>query len=323
MKRRTFWGMATVAAATFLAHSAVLAQAPKFPTKEINILMPIGPGGGGDLATRPVASHMAKTLGVPVLIKHMPGAGGVLSVTTLANSPPDGHVIGIAGTFTMGALPHMMKVPFDRTSFESLGCWSTLLYGVGVAENSPIKSIDDLVALGKTRVVTFSGAHMSNGMAVNQLAAATGAKFRWIPSGSAGEAVAQAIGGHVDFTLQSYPDMTPQIEGKKMRILASASEVRWPNYPETKTLIEMGHNAANRNYMCLAAPKGTPPAVKERLERAVMDAADDPDTVQTLQKLGSYPYKMTSEQFNTFFKDEEKRLMQLVEEEKARNQKKS
>ncbi len=322
MTHRSIWGVATLAAATFLAFP-VLAQTPKWPAKEISILMPIGPGGGGDLATRPVAAHMAKSLGVPVLIKHMPGAGGVLSVTTLANSPPDGHTIGIAGTFTMGALPLMMKVPFDKTNFESVGCWATLLYGVGVAEGSPLKSIDDLVALGKTRVVTFSAAHMSNGMAVNQLAAATGAKFRWIPSSSAGEAVAQAIGGHVDFTLQSHPDMTPQIEGKKMRMLASASELRWPNYPETKTLIEMGHNAATRNYMCLATPKGTPVPVKQRLERAILDAVDDPETVQALQKLGSVPNKMSSEQFNTFFQAEEKRLKVLVEEEKARNEKKS
>lgn len=321
MQRRSFLKLGPLGAATLIGAPA-MADGARWPTKEITIIMPVGAGGGGDLATRPVAAKMSKMLGVPVLVRNMPGGGGVLAASAIAGSAPDGYTIGSVGTFTIGGLPRLTSVPFDKTSFEPLGCWGYSRYGIGVGVNSAIKSIDDLIAAGKKRVVTFSSAHIVNGMAMNQLAALTGAQLRWIPSASAGEAVAQAVGGHVDATIQSLPDMTPQIDGKKMRLLASACDVRWPNYPDVPTLREMGYDASTRAYLCLAGPKDMPAAVRNALEKAILAAADDPETLDALNKLGAEPTKMSAQQFHAFFQEEEPRLIKMVDQEKAKLAKK-
>lgn len=323
MKRRAFLRLGPLGAATFVAGPALAQGGVWQPSKEISIVMPVGAGGGGDLATRPVAAKMSKLLGVPVLVKNMPGGGGVLAASTLAGSAPDGHTIGSAAAFTIGGLPRLMNVPFGRDSLQSLGCWGYSRYGIGVSASSPIKSIADLIATGKKRVVTYSSAHIVNGSAMNQLAALTGAQLRWIPAASAGEAVAQAVGGHVDATIQSLPDMTPQIDGKKMRLLASACDVRWPNYPDVPTLIEMGYDASTRAYLCLMAPKGVPDNVRRRLEEAVLAAADDPETLSALEKLGAQPAKLNAAQFDAFFREEEPRLIRMIDQQKAAQAKKS
>jgi len=149
-----------------------------------------------------------------------------------------------------------------------------------------VKSVEDLVALGKTKRVTVSANNIVNVTAAVQLGNVTGTKFQWVPTNSQSEAVSQAAGGHVDATLQSPPDLIPLIQGGQMRLLASCNDVRWPAFPEVRTLMEMGYAAQNKVPFGFATPAGVDLAIRKRLEAAIVASAADPEVIDVIQKLG-------------------------------------
>jgi tripartite-type tricarboxylate transporter receptor subunit TctC len=165
-----------------------------------------------------------------------------------------------------------------------------------VMTTRPVRS-KALVAAAKTRRVTYSASAIMNGVAMIQLGNATGVKFQFVPTSTQPEAVAQAVGGHVDVVLQTPPDLVPLIDGGQLRLLASATEYRWPNYPDVKTLKEMGYDARSVVPLGFACPAAVPPEIRTRLERVVTLATTDPELQTTMKSLTIRPRAMTSAEF--------------------------
>jgi tripartite-type tricarboxylate transporter receptor subunit TctC len=296
MKRRDLLlGAATLAAGSVGAPAILRAQA--WPARDITIIVAVGPGSSADAVARGVARVAARELHGSVQVKNVLGGAGLTGFAELAASKPDGYTFGLVNVGGLLVFPHIMKVPYTWDSFSFLGGVAENYFGVGIAANSPIKTIEDLVAAAKTRRVTYSASAIMNGVAMIQLGNATGVKFQFVPASTQPEAVAQAVGGHVDVVLQTPPDLVPLIEGKQLRLLASATDYRWPNYPEVKTLKEMGYNAASVVPLGFACPAGVPQDIRTKLEKAITVAATDPELVATMRNLTIRPKTMTSAEF--------------------------
>lgn len=308
MKRRNFLATGGAFAAGLgagIATGSNPARAQAWPAREVTIIVAVGPGSSADAIARGVAKVMTKEIGAGVQVKNVLGGAGLTGFAELAASKPDGYTIGLVNVGGLLVFPHIMKVPYTWDSFAFLGGVAENYYGIGIAEASPIKTVEDLIAAARTRRVTYSASAIMNGVAMIQLGNAAGVKFQFVPSSTQPEAVAQAVGGHVDLVLQTPPDLVPLIEGKKLRLLASATGNRWPNYPEVKTLKELGYDAASVVPLGFACPAGVPPEARAKLEQAITKAAGDAELAAAMRNLTIMPRAMTAAQFYQAIKSQE------------------
>jgi tripartite-type tricarboxylate transporter receptor subunit TctC len=277
MKRRTLLGGLALAAPGIATASA---QADRWPNREISLITGFGPGGGTDLVARAIAAHMEKALGVPVPVRNMPGAGGTLGPGRIAQSRPDGYTFGLVGFSALVVAPMTMDLPYKPwESFDFLGCTSELRIGMPVGPSMPnVRTLADFIAEGRRRPITLATTNPGSAVSYFDLARMTGMEISYVPFGSITDAASQVAGGHVD-TYTGTPEMIGLVKGGNLRMLASASVDRWPEFPEVPTLIEQGYDTATRQLIIWAGPANLPPPIKEKLEGALMAAARSPEVI--------------------------------------------
>jgi tripartite-type tricarboxylate transporter receptor subunit TctC len=302
MRRRLVTaGLGGLIAAPALLRPDALAQGAaeaRWPSREISLITGFGPGGGTDVVARALAAHMEKTLGVTVIVRNMPGAGGTLGPAAVARARPDGYTFGLVAASAILVAPLTMDTPYKPwESFDFLAGTSELRIGIPVGPSLPnVHTLEDLIAVGKRQRITFATTNPGSAVSFFDLARMTGADFAYVAFGSITEAATQVAGGHVD-TYTGTPEMIPLVRAGKLRMLASASVDRWPEFPEVPTLREQGYDTVTRQLIGFAAPAGTPPAIRERLSAALLDAAKDP-AVQARQNGASIaPRPMTRDEY--------------------------
>lgn len=314
MNRRTILKSGVAAAASALAAPA-LAQSGKWPAREITLINPNAAGASTDLTARILAQALEKRLNATVIVKNVVGGAGALGPTTLAQAAPDGHTFGLVAISSHVAVPNMMNVPYDPwKAFDVLGQVAALRYGVGARADGPIKSIEDLVAQGKQKQLTYASNNVTNVVAMFQLAKITGAKLRWVVFPGGVESVTAAIGGHVDAVIQTVAEMRPQIEAGKLRFLASAAEARWPDYPNVKTLREMGFDAVSNGPFGYAYPTGVETAIRDRMEKALADCMADESVRKQIDNLGIEPIWRDGKAYSALLKKIEGELVPILRE---------
>ncbi len=273
MNRRHLLAGASLALPAFHASAQTA-----WPQREISLVTGFGPGGGTDVVARSIAVHMERTLGVSVLVRNTPGAGGTLGPARIAQSRPDGYTFGLVGLSALVVAPLTMEVPYRPfESFDFLGTTSELRIGWPVGPSMPsVRSIADFVAEAKRRPVTFASTNPGSAVALFELQRIAGFEMSYVQFGSITDAAAQVAGGHVD-TYTGTPEMIGLVRAGNLRLLASASLDRWPEFPNVPTLIEQGFETATRQPIIWAGPAGLPPAIRERLTAALLAAARDPE----------------------------------------------
>jgi tripartite-type tricarboxylate transporter receptor subunit TctC len=281
MRRRVVTaGLGGLLAAPLLLRAEALAQGAaeaRWPTREISLITGFGPGGGTDVVARALAAHMEKTLGATVVVRNMPGAGGTLGPAAVARSRPDGYTFGLVAASAVLVAPLTMETPYRPwESFDFLCGTSELRIGIPVGPSLPnVRSLEELIAVGKRQRIHFGTTNPGSAVSFFDLKRMTGADFSYVAFGSITEAATQVAGGHID-TYTGTPEMIPLVKGGQLRMLASASVDRWPEFPEVPTLREMGYDTVTRQLIGFAVPAGTPVAIRERLSAALLDAARDP-----------------------------------------------
>jgi tripartite-type tricarboxylate transporter receptor subunit TctC len=312
-RRNVLRGGAALATLSIVAPA--IGQSSKWPAREISLINPNAPGAATDLTARIIAQALEKRLNATVIVKNVVGGAGALGPTTLAQSAPDGHTIGLVAISTHIAVPNMMNVNYQPwKAFDVIGQVAALRYGVGARADGPIKSIEDLVAQGKQKQLTYSSNNVTNVVAMFQLAKLSGAKLRWVVFPGGVESVTAAIGGHVDAVIQTVTEMRPQIEAGKLRFLASAAEARWPDYPDVKTLRELGYNAVSNGPFGYAFPAGVDPAIKERMDKALADVMQDSSVTSQIEKLGIQAIYRNGKDYEALLKKIEGELVPILKE---------
>jgi tripartite-type tricarboxylate transporter receptor subunit TctC len=313
MQRRTLLRAGAALAGSTLA-APIIAQ-PKWPSREITLINPNAPGAATDLTARIIAQALEKRLSATVIVKNIVGGAGALGPSTLATSTPDGHTMGLVAISSHITVPAMMDVKYNPwEAFDVLGQVAGLRYGVGVATTSPIKTVEDLIAAGKQRLVTYGSNNVTNVVGMYQLAKLTGARFRWVTFGGGVESVAQAVGGHVDAVIQTVTEMKPQIDAGKLRFLAPAALERWPDYPDVKTLRELGYNAVSNGPFGYAYPAGVDPSIRQRMEAALADVMADKAVTTQIGNLGVMPIYKSGADYKAHLKSIETDLLPILAE---------
>lgn len=277
----------------------VLAQGTEsFPEREVTMVINYGAGGNTDVAARAIGNAMERILKKPVVPSNRAGALGTLGVGYLAKQKPDGYTMGIVTYSTIAITPHLMKVDYKADDFDFIAGVARYRYGVAVRADSPYKSVADLVKAAKEGKGIFFGAPSApNNLAMYELGRKTGGKFEEVTYKSGSETLSALLGGQVDVIVQNPSDIVPYVKTGKMRFLASASPMRWKEFPEVPTLREQGYEVEIDSWIGLAYPKGTPKPIRDRMEQAAMAAAQSAELARTFETAGVDPVSISGEEY--------------------------
>ncbi|NYT80660.1 tripartite tricarboxylate transporter substrate binding protein [Alcaligenaceae bacterium] len=274
-----------------------------FPEKEMTMTVNYGPGSNTDVAARIIASAMEKDLGKSIVVDNRAGALGTMAVSWLAKQAPDPYRLGVVTYATQAISPHLMNVSYTLNDFDWVCGFGRYLYGVAVRSDSPHKTIDELVAAAKNdKGISFGGASTPNLIALLELGRITGSKFIQVPYNSGAEVRAALLGGHIEAMVQNPGDIVPYVANGQMRMLASASPMRWPMAPEVPTLKEAGYPVEVDSWIGLGLRAGAPTEAVKRLESACLNGLKDAEVLERFSTIGINPTGLTGDQYRDALK---------------------
>ena len=262
---------------------STLAQAQTWPAKPVKIVVPYPPGGAVDVVTRKMAAKLQEQTGQTFFVENKAGATGTIGIAGVVQSPADGYTL-VANDTTYALLPHIFrKLPFDHaSSLEPVAAFVFAPMGVVVKAESKFKNLGDLIAAGKAEPQKVSygtgGAGTMPHFATEALGISTGVNFLHVPFKGAGEATMAVLSGTIDFQIASTPGVMGNVKGGKVRLLAVSGARRLSGLPDVPTFAEAGvRNFGVINFTGFWAPKGTPAAVTQRLQKEIATAMASAD----------------------------------------------
>lgn len=262
-----------------------------FPDRPVKIIVPNPPGGPVDVMIRVVADKLSQMWKQPVLIDNKPGASGIISMTQLVKSSPDGYTLGTVIASTLTIVPFAMdNFPVDPVKdVQPIMMLARTPFVFVVAQDSKIKTWEDFVRESAQRQTTMGtwSAGTAFHLVWEQTAERAGIKSMYVPSGDSGKTLNDLIGGRLDVALDAPSSSRGLIEGGKIRPIAITSARRFQGMPGTPTLDELGLKGyAPQPWISLMAPAGTPADRVTRIHRDITTVLRDPAVIARMETLG-------------------------------------
>lgn len=275
-----------------------------YPEQPIKLVVGFPPGGGADLYGRAIATELAKHVGQNVVVENKTGAGGNIAAEQVALARPDGYTLLLAMSGNLGSAPAIRtdlryKVPDDFAMISQL---VETPFGLMVSEGSSIKTYADFAQVARKGKLNYAstGTGGAAQIVMEMFKQQSGLDILHIPYRGSGPVLNDLYGGVVDSFLAPYTPLMGQIRSGKLRLLAVSSDKRVPNLPQVPTLKELGVNVVMTQWYGLVAPKGTPPAVVEHLQRAVAQSMKSSDLLKVLRADGAQESALSGNAFRDF-----------------------
>jgi tripartite-type tricarboxylate transporter receptor subunit TctC len=303
-----------------LAAPFALAQTT-YPTKAVTMIVPFPPGGGTDTGARILAQQLSQRWGQPVVVENRPGAAGVVGVEYVARSMPDGYRILMGNVGTQSVNPSLYKkLSYNPdTAFAPIGLVAELPLVLVVNPSLPVKSVKDLIALGKARpgdlLYSTSGSGGSMHLAATLFENAAGVKLTHVPYKGGGPAITDLIAGHVQLSFATVLETSAYIRAARLRALGVTSEARSPALPELPTLAQSGLRGFNSiSWIGLLAPAGTPQGIVDKVANDTREIVTTGDTRQRLVAQGATPVGGTPAQFKALIDSDRQRYLRVIQD---------
>jgi len=266
----TFFRKIRAALSLALTLGAVpLAASAAYPDHTLRIIVPYQAGGSTDTVIRKFAELAAPELGQSIIIENRGGAGATLGARGLVSSPADGYTLAILPS-PVFRMPHIQEMGYDPLrDFTYVMMLSGYTLGVAVPMDAPYKNWGEFIAYAKAHPGDIAYGTASVGSASNvmmeQIATHDGVSWRHIPYKGESEVIQGIMGGQ----LQAYAGSTtvlPMVQSGKMRMLVTWGEHRSAQFPDVPTLHELDGTPPAYAPFGIAAPKGLPPAILQKLQ---------------------------------------------------------
>ena len=298
--------------------ASALAQAA-YPNKPVRIIVPSTPAGVLDNVARTLALRLPDHLGQPILIENKGGAGGNIGAEAAARSPADGYTLFIGFNATHGAnLALFGKLSYDPVAdFAPIALLAAVPNIVSVHPSVPVNSLAELVALAKATPGKLNYASSGNGtsthLAAEMFKAAAGIDIVHVPYKGSAPAVADVIAGQVPVLVDSVASSAAQVKAGKLKALATTSPRRLAVLPELPTVAEAGYPGFQSTaWVGLLAPAGTPKAIIDQVNAAVLKVMALPETRERMAGFGAEITTSSPEEFAAHIRSEMTKLGKVV-----------
>lgn len=304
-------GLSALACLAVLAVSTQPARAQdSYPSRPIHMVVGFPPGGSNDIVARLLAPKLGEILGTSVVVDNRPGANAIIGTDYTVRAAPDGYTITLGSASPLAISPHTYSnMPFDPLK-DLVGITTVAATPELIALNPkvPARTLQELVALSRTREVTFSSS--GNGglphLAIELLKIASKGRIVHVPYKGAGPAITDAVGGHVDGIIVDLPALYAMVTEGKLRAIAVTNTHRADVMKDVPTSAEGGlPTVLAFNWFAVMAPARTPKPIVDKLYQALVQTVQSPDVKASLAKLGIEPFVQPSpEAFAAFMKSE-------------------
>jgi len=305
---------------TFGASLFIATAAQAWPDKPVTLVVPFPPGGSTDLIARTLAPKLQEKFGGSFITDNKAGATGTIGAGLVARAPADGHTLLVSSLGPYVIAPHLLaKVPYDALKdFDYITIAVQAPNVLVVPASSPHKSMADVIAFQKANPDKMTFASSGNGSSDHLTAELywlqTGTTGIHVPYKGGGPVMTDLLGGQVDSSFMNINTAMPQILSGKLRALSITSVKRSPLLPQVPSLQELGIKDANvYSWQAIAAPRGLPVDIKNKLQAAIAAALNDPQVKPKLLELGFEIVANTPEQFTAFQAAEFARWKKLIE----------
>jgi tripartite-type tricarboxylate transporter receptor subunit TctC len=295
------------------------AQAQSWPEKQITFIVPFAAGGGTDAFARPLAAQLDTQLGKRVLIENRAGAGGTVGASAAAKAAPDGY------TFFVGAAHHAIapslypKLDYDfEKDFIAVALIArppqvVVVNPDKIAAKTLKEFIDYLQANPGKVNYGSAGAGTTHHLAGELFKLLTKTNIQHVPYRGAGPAMQDLIAGHVPVVFDGLGSSAAPVRAGQLRALAVAAPKRVPAFPELPTAAEAGLSGYEvSTWYGLFAPKGTPPAIIERMTKELRTALQTAQTKEAWERNGSDVPDVTGAAFAKMVSSEVERWRKVV-----------
>jgi tripartite-type tricarboxylate transporter receptor subunit TctC len=269
-----------------------VASAQTYPSRPITMIVPFPAGGATTTLARVLAEHMKETLGQPVVVENVGGAGGSIGVSRSARAAPDGYLLSFGNWASHVGAGAVYPVAYDAlTDFEPVARVADTPLWVVARKSLPANDLKELIAWLKANpekasaatVGPGSGSHLCGIYIQNN----TGTRFQFVPYRGGAPAIQDLVAGQVDMMCDMSSNSLPHVRGGQIKALAVMSKSRWFGAPDVPTVDEMGVPGVYVSFWHgLWVPKGTPADIVARLNGAVVTALADPTVRQRFADQG-------------------------------------
>ncbi len=250
---------------------ACTAQAQDYPSKPIRIIIPSTPGGGTDYIGRLMSTKLHELNGWTVVPENKPGAGTALGLAEAARAPAQGYDLVIGQSDNVTLIPLLMKVAYDPVQdLTPVALVATTPMVLLVSDASPYKTLPEVIEAAKKAPNQISYGTSGTGggvhIAMEMLQHEAGFKMQHVPYKGSAPALADLMGGHLQFAGSSISSAASLIKSGKVRALAVTSPKRNAALPDVPTVAELGYKDFNVvTYYGVLAPSKTPKDIVQRL----------------------------------------------------------
>jgi len=272
--------------------------AAEFPDKEVTITVGFGPGGGVDTITRAASDTLSAALGQPIVVENQPGAGGGLALTALKAKPADGYNLAAAISTTVSFDPHSANVSYNIDDFEYIGAFGVFPEAIVALPSRGWNDFSDVIAAAKEAPdgLNYASTTSLARVVMKSISEKEGVVIKPVPTKGGAEAVAEVLGGHVDFAYSS-GTYYAQAQAGELEVLAGLGKDPVPGFEDAPTLESLGYDISSVNMVIYLAPAGIPAAAKAKLVSAFEEAAKSKAVLDVLAKRNMGGFTLTGAAF--------------------------
>ncbi len=285
---------------TGLALPAFAQQAP-LPS-QIKIVVPFAAGASTDAAARAFATELAKRTGSNVIVENLPGASTYIGAAAVAKAPKDGSVLLLTSSSTFTAAATKATVPMDvNTELLPVALLSEGPIIIGASMESGIKTPAELIAAARAKpdVITHGtgGVGTFSHVVAELINDAAKVQLKHIPYKGAALAVNDFVAGRIDLMIGVYTTIAPQVKANRVRLIAVCTPQPHPAFPGVPTMASVVPGFSAELWVGFFAPAGTPPAIVQRLNRELNEAANSTAVRDMIAPDGSLPRAVSPDEF--------------------------
>jgi tripartite-type tricarboxylate transporter receptor subunit TctC len=298
-------GAAAASASALLPFGAGLARAQSYPSRSIRLIVPFAAGGLADLTARLAAERLGDRLGQRFVIENQAGPGGIAAARTVLSAPPDGYTLGFVTNGTSISVAIYNALPFDPVkdfvTISTLGYFD-LLFATNA--DSPFKTLPDFIKAarqqpGKLNIGTVNVGSTQN-LGAELFKASAGLDVQIVPYRTTPDVMVGLFRNDLQLMVDFYGPMESGLQQGKLRAVATSGTMRTEYLPEVPVVSEAGVSGYEVTaWNGLVAPKGTPAAIVDVLNKSVQDIMAMPDLKTKFASFGILAKASTPEQLKS------------------------